>query len=543
MNINTSDENKGNIQIIDDKPENLKVLESMLQKKGYHTRLAISGEMALKSILSDPPDLVLLDIMMPGLSGYTVCKQLKADALTRDIPIIFISALHETTNKLEAFSMGGADYIIKPFEEEEVLARVETHLSLHKMQKRLASQNALLRQEIAERKRVEEERFHFQKRLQKAQKSESLGRMAGAVAHHYNNLNFVISGNLEVMRENMLPQHKAIKYLSAAEDAIRRSSELGRLMLTYLGHDFGERSPHDFSDLVASAISLIKENIPDNIRLRTKLESRLPVVRIGPDDSCRIITNLVENAWESLDGRDGTIQISTGKTVCDQAFLESAAWSENNTPGEYVHLEVTDQGCGMDADTAEQMFDPFFSTKFTGRGLGLASVVGIVRACRGVVTISSEPDAGTEVRVMFPAAGEPMVSKRPASDTAAMEIPVRGSILLAEDIEADRGICRIMLEKIGFKVLMAADGAEAVEIFRDKGNEIVCVLSDLSMPRMDGWETLKAIRTISPDIPVILASGYDEVTVMRGHRVLPDAFLQKPYKIADLKAALRKALV
>ena len=544
MSTNTSDTNKGNIQIIDDKPENLNVLSSMLQKQGYDTRMAINGEIGLKSIRSDPPDLILLDIIMPGQSGYAVCKQLKADALTRDIPIIFISALHDTADKLKAFSTGGSDYISKPFEEEEVLARVETHLNLRKMQKRLEAQNVLLRQEITERKQAEDERFHFQKRLQKAQKAESLGRMAGSVAHHYNNLNFVISGNLELMRDKLTPQHQAIKHLDAAENAIRRSSELGRKMLIYLGHDFGKSSQHDFSNEAASVIPLIKEAMPDNIRLRMKLLSRLPVVRIGSDDVRRILTNIVENAWEALDGNAGTIEISTGKTSCDRDFLESAAWSENDTPGEYVYIEVNDQGCGMDADTTEQMFDPFFSTKFTGRGLGLAAVAGIVRANQGVVTVSSEPGTGTTVRVMFPAAGEPAVSAKPAPDTDATDIPVRGAVLLAEDTEGVRVICQIMLEQLGFKVLTAADGAEAVEIFRKKHKEIAFVLSDLSMPRMDGWETLRAIRNIRPDMVVIFASGYDEISAMRGHyTVLPQAFLQKPYKMANLKAILRKVLV
>ena len=160
MNINTFDIHKGDIQIVDDKPENLDLLASMLKSQGYKTRMAINGKLALKSIRSHPPDLILLDIMMPDLSGYVVCKQLKADERTRDIPIIFISALYETMDKLKAFSVGGVDYITKPLQEEEVLARVETHLSLRKMQKQLESQNAMLQREIIGRKQAEEERLH-----------------------------------------------------------------------------------------------------------------------------------------------------------------------------------------------------------------------------------------------------------------------------------------------------------------------------------------------------------------------------------------------
>ncbi|MDM8542983.1 ATP-binding protein [Desulfococcaceae bacterium HSG9] len=156
MSINTFGTHKGNIQIVDDKLANLEVISSMLKNHGYDTRMAINGELALKSIRSHPPDLILLDIRMPGMSGYTVCKRLKANALTRDIPIIFISALYKTADKLKAFSIGGADYITKPFQEKEVLARIETHLRLRNMQKHLEAQNAQLQQEITERKRVEE---------------------------------------------------------------------------------------------------------------------------------------------------------------------------------------------------------------------------------------------------------------------------------------------------------------------------------------------------------------------------------------------------
>ncbi len=543
MNINTFDTPKGNIQIVDDKPENLHLLSSILKNQGYETRMAINGELALKSIRSHPPDLILLDIMMPGLSGYEVCKQLKADAFTCDIPIIFISALFETTDKLKAFSIGGVDYITKPFQEDEVLARVQTHLSLRKMQTHLNAQNILLQQEIIERKQAEEERLHLQQRLQKVQKIESLGRMAGAVAHHFNNLIFIISGNLELIREKLLPQSEESKFLDAAEGATRRATELGRLMLTYVGSNMDESLPHDFTDAVALAVPLIEDAIPDNIRLYSELTAHLPVAKINPHDVCLIVKNLVENAWEALDNHAGTVRIATGKTSCGQAYLDRAAWSENCKPGEHVYLEVADDGCGMKAEMIERIFDPFFTTKFTGRGMGLASVVGIVRAKRGAVTVSSELGAGSVVRVLFPAVGAPMIPAKPAPKAVDSEIPVRGSVLLAEDDEAVRKFCQNMLKRIGFKVLTVADGAEAVDVFREKNKDIACVLCDLSMPRMDGWETLRAIREIRPDTPVILASGYDEVTAMRGdHTVLPQVFLHKPYHKEDLKEALRIAL-
>lgn len=543
MNDNATDNAKGEIQIVDDKPENLSLLSTMLKNHGYLTRMAINGELALNSIRAYPPDLILLDIMMPDISGYVVCEQLKADARTRDIPIIFISALYDKSDKLKAFASGGVDYITKPFHEEEVLARVSTHLSLRRMQMRLKAQNVLLQKEIDEHKRTQKARLHLQERLQKAHKTESLSRMAGAVAHHFNNLLFVISGNLELMRSKLPPQSSCEQYLDAAEGGVVKATEMGRLMLTYVGHDIGETFAHDFTEEVALIVPLIMETLPSHIQLDYELIDHLPMVKIGSEDVRRIVENLVSNACEAMEGQRGNIRIATGKMFCDSDFFNKAAWTENSTPGEYVYLRVTDDGCGMDNATMERMFDPFFSTKFTGRGLGLALLVGILRANQGVVTVSSEMGVGTVIQVLFPAAGQAKKGAKRPSTHPPSEIPLHGFVLLAEDEKQVHLICRNMLKKIGFKVLSAKDGAEAVEMFRQYQNDIACVLCDLYMPYMNGWETLRAIRAMRPDTPFILASGYDENTVMKGdHDILPSAFLQKPFKQADLKTTLGKVL-
>ena len=210
MNHDPSDARKGNIQIVDDVPENLDLLALILKKQNYDIRMAINGKLALKSIRADPPDLILLDIMMPDMSGFQVCEQLKADENTRDIPVIFISALEGVTNKLQGFSMGCVDYITKPFQEKEVLVRIENHLRLRRMQKQLEAQNERLQHEIVEREKAEKERRDYQRRLQQARKAECLGRMAGAAAHHFNNHLQIILGRLELMRGHLRQQETAM---------------------------------------------------------------------------------------------------------------------------------------------------------------------------------------------------------------------------------------------------------------------------------------------------------------------------------------------
>jgi len=402
------DQSEAKILIVDDKPENLRLLTAILKKAGYIVRQLRSGKRVMASVLDAPPDLILLDIMMPEMDGYEVCRGLKAEERTRDIPVIFISALGDVADKIKGFSVGGVDYITKPFREEEVLIRVKTHLSLRGMQNRLEEQNARLRHEIILREQAEKDRRGFQRRLQQARKTESLGRMAGAVAHHFNNLLQIVSGNLELIQEDLSAQSKAKKNLDSAEKAIHRATDLGRLMLTYVGQGANIGSRCDLSREVSRIVPLVEPAMPDNVRLEVELASDLPGVNIGPDDVRLIVANLVENAWESMDGKAGTIRAVTGKKSCDQAYLERADWvDEGCTPGEYMYIDITDDGCGMNTETIERMFDPFYTTKFTGRGLGLATVAGIVRAGGGAIVVSSEPGTGATVRVLFPTAGEP----------------------------------------------------------------------------------------------------------------------------------------
>ena len=219
----------------------------------------------------------------------------------------------------------------------------------------------------------------------------------------------------------------------------------------------------------------------------------------------------------------------------------------------YACLEVMDEGCGIEDKDIENLFDPFFSSKFTGRGMGLAVVMGIVRAHGGVVTVESEPGRGSAFRVFFPLSGKEVL-RQPAKagndrDTlisvlSPADMEGSGTVLLVEDEESVREMARAMLTHLGFSVLEAKDGVEAVELYRERRDEIRLVLCDLTMPRMNGWETLTALRKLMPDIPVILASGYDEPQVMAGdHPEWPRVFLGKPYKFKELSDAIGQALV
>jgi CheY-like chemotaxis protein len=252
--------------------------------------------------------------------------------------------------------------------------------------------------------------------------------------------------------------------------------------------------------------------------------------------------NLITNASEAIGDRSGAIEISTGVVEIEQAGLNSDLIPADMPAGTYVFVEVSDTGCGMTPEVKGRMFDPFFTTKFTGRGLGMAAVLGIMRGHGGAVEVRTEPDKGTAIRALLPVSfTAPMVRAAPP----APDVDWRGSgtILVVEDEDSVRTLARTMLEYLGFGVVAVGDGWEAVRTFRERRGEIACVLLDLTMPRMDGEETLQELRRIDEDVRVVLSSGYNEQEVTQrfvGQGLA--GFIQKPYQVETLKERLRAVL-
>ena len=401
--------------------------------------------------------------------------------------------------------------------------------------------------DLTERKQVEKEKAELEAQNRQLQKAESLGRMAGAIAHHFNNMLAVSIGNLELAVMDLPPGSDVLKNLVQAMEASRKAAEVSSLMLTYLGQTPGKHEPLDLSDICHLGMSMLRAVIPNKVIVETELPSPGPTIRANANQMHQVLTNLITNVWESIGDNGGTIRLII-KTVSSADITASHCFPIDYQPQSipYACMEVTDTGCGISDKDIEKIFDPFFTTKFTGRGMGLPVVLGIVRAHNGAVSVESKPGRGSVFRIFLPVSTEeiPLQQEKivPVQKSAG-SLKGGGTVLLIEDEEQVREMAGIMLSRLGYTVLEAKDGVEAMEIFQQHQDEIRCVLSDLTMPRMDGWETLVALRKLSHDIPVILSSGYDEARVMAGeHPERPNAFIGKPYQLKGLGDMIRRVL-
>lgn len=387
---------------------------------------------------------------------------------------------------------------------------------------------------------------------QQLQKNESLHRMAGAIAHHFNNKLGAVMGNLELALYDLPADATVRPMLRAAMVAASGAAEISSKMLTYLGHSTGEYTPKDLSQIVRGSLPLLQTVAPKGVDLKVDLPAAGPTVNVDRNQIQQILTNLTANAFEAVDAHKGRVIISVKEVSGRDLPLDNrfpVDWQP--APRPYASLEVADTGGGIAKSDFNKLFDPFFSSRFTGRGLGLPAVLGIARAHGGAVALESEQNTGSTFRVFLPICEKPLSEEfTPLPTAAAMKVPsdnapgeAEGTVLLVEDEPPLREMAAIMLSRLGYLVLCAADGEEAISLFRQHQAEIRVVLCDLSMPRKDGFETMEALRKIRPEIPVVLTSGHLETHAMVGEqKEQPQGFLHKPYQRADLKAALEQAI-
>ncbi|HVQ45793.1 MAG TPA: ATP-binding protein, partial [Gemmatimonadales bacterium] len=405
----------------------------------------------------------------------------------------------------------------------------------------------LLRREQTARRAAEDS----EAQSRHVQKLESIGVLAGGIAHDFNNLLHVILGNADIALSRLAGRSPARGPVEEVIRATMRAADLTRQMLAYSGKGAFVVRNLDLSNEVREMATLLRTAISKQATLVWELETDLPPVKADATQIRQIVMNLITNASDALQNAGGDITLRTG--VLDRSQLHQPGFASligdaertADSSEEMVYLEVHDTGAGMTPDTLRRIFDPFFSTKFSGRGLGLAAVMGIVRSHQGLIRIRTEPERGTSFQVLFPSV-RGKVTRQEKPSAARSEWRGEGTILVVEDEEEVREVAERILQDFGFQTIPAVDGRDALDIMESRGSGMTAILMDLSMPRMGGQEALRQLRQSWPDLPVIMMSGYTEESVApqfndAGPGVT--AFLQKPFFAEDLIGVLRRVLV
>ncbi len=391
--------------------------------------------------------------------------------------------------------------------------------------------------DITARIRMEAEQRRIEEQVLQTQKLESLGVLAGGIAHDFNNILMAVLGHCELALRRLPKESPAISSLEHIKNSAGKAADLANQMLAYSGKGKFVVEPHDLTSIIEEMEQMLTVSVSKKVVLRYEFAPHLPAVEADLTQIRQIILNLVINASDAIGDRSGVVAVSTGVMDCDRAYLAETWLDEKLPDGQYVFLEVADNGCGIDPLTIKRIFEPFFSTKFTGRGLGMAAVLGIVRGHKGAIKVYSEIGKGTTFKVLLPAGNRAAaIYDQPES------LPTfkgSGLVLLVDDDETVLSVSASMLRELGFEVLVAKDGREAVQVYADKAQDISFVLTDLTMPHLDGEQAFREMRRINPSVKVILCSGYNEQEVSQkfvGKGLA--GFLKKPYPLSALQEAV-----
>ncbi|MCU1274723.1 MAG: Chemotaxis protein methyltransferase CheR, partial [Bryobacterales bacterium] len=505
------------VLIIEDSEEDTDLLLLELKRGGFdpmYQRVDTAAGMAA-ALDGGKWDVILSDYSMPRFTLAEALEMLKARNL--DVPFLVVSATIVDEQAVAAMKAGACDFVMKD---------------------RMARLAPAIRRELKECE-IRRERKSLEEQIRQSQRLESLGLLAGGVAHDFNNLLTGILGNASLALDVLDPPEPARSMLESVIQATERAADLTRQLLAYAGKGRFFVRPVDVSALVRDISELMRTSIPKKVRFTLDLANDLPPVEADATQIQQLVMNLVLNAGEAMGDQGGSIQLIT------RLEERPSNGASSSLSGWYIRLEVRDTGCGMDEATRSQIFDPFFSTKFTGRGLGLAAALGIARGHKGQIDVESSPGNGSVFRVWLPAAetGSSIERGLGAAHRTHPDLAGSGTILIIDDEEVVRGTAKAALEHYGYTVRVAENGPSGISLFHAIGDQISMVLLDLTMPEMSGEETFDQLRQIEPALPIIISSGYDEAEASRrftGKGV--SGFLKKPYTAETLAERTNAAL-
>lgn len=547
------------VLIVDDDKINIDILAAAL-KDIYALGVATSGARVLQYVERALPDLILLDIVMPEMDGYEVCKSLKRNYRTKDIPIIFITGMTDTEDKAKGFELGAVDYITKPFDIVEVKARIRTHLALRqaraelekinaelevRVQKRTAElfeANLLLTREIAEHKKAEEERMQMERLIRQSEKMQALGTLAGGIAHDFNNILSSIIGYTDMVLEELPRDSPFSQDLHQVLEAGYRAKEMIKQILTFSRQSEEERKPLHLGSIVKEALGFLQVTLPKNIEILSNIEEEKDLVLADPTQVHQILMNLCTNAGHAMRKKGGVLEIDLSKAEVD---VSEATAYPGILPGPYLKLTVSDTGHGMTRAVMDRVFDPYFTTKPVGEGtgMGLSIIHGIIENHGGAVTVSSELGKGATFRVLLP-----VIQSLESSTVESEKMrPVPGNknerILLVDDELPLVRLWYQALQRIGYLVASRTTGIEALELFTKDPDYFDLIITDQVMLHMTGTELADAILKIRPDIPIIICTTYHELLTSGQAKAMGiREVVAKPISSSDLSRLVRTIL-
>lgn len=378
----------------------------------------------------------------------------------------------------------------------------------------------------------EQQRIKLERKVLEGHRLESLGVLAGGVAHDFNNLLVGVTGNISLALLDTPNSSPIRHYLKEIELTAHRAADLAKQMLAYSGKGHFIVAETNLNDVVEEMMNLLAVSIPKNVALRFDLAKDLPCVTVDVTQIRQLVMNLVLNAAEAIENKSGTISLSSGVMRVDEHYLAEATVGQEVETGDYVFLEIADSGCGLTPEVKARMFDPFFTQKPHGRGLGLAAVQGIVKGHQGVLNVYSELGKGTTFKLLLPSSALQPASQEQDHGFTTLE---GLTALVVDDDEMVLATGARMLKRLGCQVIVAEDGQRGVELYRARSHDFDFVLLDMTMPKMGGDEAFRLIRRINPDARVILMSGYNEqdaTSHFTGKGL--SGFVQKPFNIETL---------
>jgi signal transduction histidine kinase len=552
------------ILIVDDMPDNLYFLEVLLKGNGFEVVSALNGVEALASARENPPNLVISDILMPVMDGYAFCREWRTDEQLKTIPFIFYTATFtEKKDEELALRLGAVRFLVKPQEPDALMACVRDVLAdtsvrvavalpeassdetgllkeynealFRKLEKKMADlerANRELELGIAEQKRLEEQ-------LRQAQKMEAIGRFSAGIAHDFNNILTVIIGYGGIMRMKCAMDDGQRDMLGHILEAADRARSLTSSLLTFSRKQPLKLQQLDLNAAVSGVETFLRRVIGDDVTLSISTSSQNLIIMADRGHIEQVLMNLAVNARDAMpDG--GALSLETAVITIDNDYVRMHGYG---TPGRYALLTVSDTGIGMDAATCQQIFEPFFTTKESGRGtgLGLSIVFGIVQQHNGHIHVYSEPAQGTTFRILLPLTEEAEADFVPALQVA----PPGGSetVLVADNEESIREYLDLFLTTMGYTVYLAANGEEAVNLFRQRSGNIDLVLMDVIMPHKNGREAAVEILAIKDTARILFISGYPYDIISDRHLPLENSeLLMKPLAPSELALKVREIL-